>query len=71
MNISSSPNEVSITIDGKKFGKTPLSQLKLMSGRHEVTAEKDLYHSYSATYDIDDGEEKSIEVTLKEAFGKC
>jgi len=70
LNISSSPNEVSITIDGKKFGETPLSQLKLMSGRHEVKAEKDLYHPYSATYDIDDGEEKSIEVTLKEAFGK-
>jgi len=70
INVISTPSDVNVTIDGKNFGKTPLSQLKLMSGRHEITAEKELYHPYSATHDIDDGEEKTLEVILKEAFGK-
>jgi len=70
LNITSIPQGTKITIDGKMYGKTPLSNIKLMSGRHKIKAEKELYHPHSATYDVQDAEEKKVELVLSPAFGK-
>jgi len=70
LNITSIPSGARITIDGKSFGLTPLSSIKLLSGRHELKAEKELYHPHAATYDVQDGEQKRIALELDKAFGK-
>ncbi|MBC8174382.1 MAG: PEGA domain-containing protein [Candidatus Marinimicrobia bacterium] len=70
LNITSIPSGARITIDGKTFGVTPLSSIKLLSGRHELKAEKELYHPHSATYDVQDAEEKKVELVLSPAYGK-
>ncbi len=72
--ISSTPLNAKITLDGKVYGTTPSAKqsskgASIESGPHTITIGLDLYHSYTEQFSIIDGQEKNITATLLPAFG--
>ena len=61
------PARSSVKIDGKLY-VTP-KDLQINSGRHIATVERDMYHTYEESFEIFDGDNKTINAVLKPAFG--
>jgi len=69
LTVSSSQTNATVTLDEKQIGNAPISRKEIESAQHTLLVEKDLYHSYTETFSIQDGEEKNISAVLKPAFG--
>lgn len=69
LSVVSHPDSAEIFIDGISYGKTPLTDVKVPSGKHLLTANLNLYHKYSMEFEITDEEKKQIEFELSPAFG--
>lgn len=67
--ISSTPSNAKITMDGKLYGTTPSAKQSIESGSHTITIGLDLYYSYTEQFIIVDGQGKNITAKLKPAFG--
>lgn len=67
--INSTPTDAEVLIDGKLVGTTPLTHGQISSGSHVLTVRKSLYHSHTENFNIEDGEDKRFNISLKEAYG--
>ncbi len=65
---SNVPNS-SVYLDDKLFGPAPLAKRNIESGRHMVRVDAPLYHSRTQEMVINDGDDKSLDIVLKQAFG--
>jgi hypothetical protein len=61
------PAESRVKIDGKNY-PTP-QDIRINSGRHIATVERNMYHTYQESFEILDGDNKTINAVLKPAFG--
>lgn len=69
LSATSTPTGAEVLLDNKSIGTTPLRQEKIRSGFHEVIIRKVNYHDHRESFNINDGETKIVDVTLKEGFG--
>jgi hypothetical protein len=67
--ITSSPSNAEVLLDGKLVGTTPLARGQISSGSHKLTVRKSLYYDHTENFNINDGDDKRFDITLKEAFG--
>lgn len=67
--ISSTPIGADVFLNGKNVGVTPLNKQIIQSGIHEVTVRKANYYDHKESLRIADGDEKTLNIALKEAFG--
>ena len=68
LDIMSTPHDASVTIDGKLYGKTPITVEQMIEGEHHVVLTHDGYTKETRYISINDRESASIEVMLsKEA----
>ena len=56
-----------VKIDGKVY-PTP-QDIRINSGRHIATIDRNMYHTYEESFEIFDGDNKTINAVLKPAFG--
>jgi hypothetical protein len=56
-----------VKIDGKVY-PTP-KDIRINSGRHIATIDRNMYHTYEESFEIFDGDNKTINAVLKPAFG--
>ena len=64
LDVSSTPWDADITIDGKNYGKTPTTINNLLVGTYTVKLTKAGYAPLTKTLTIDEGETESINVEL-------
>ena len=57
-----------VKIDGKVY-PTP-QDIRINSGRHIATIDRNMYHTYEESFEIFDGDNKTINAVLKPAFGR-
>jgi hypothetical protein len=62
--LTSSPENASVTIDGKSQGQTPVS-VSLPAGRHSVEASLELYRSLAETVEVSEGEVTKVNFRLE------
>ena len=67
--ISSTPSNAEVLLNGRPVGTTPLSRSQISSGNHELIVRSPLYHEHKENFSIADGDNKSFNISLKEAFG--
>ena len=68
--VSSTPDDASVTLDGKPTGKkTPCTLEEVLSDDYTVKLEKEQYHEYKQTVTVNDGQTKNMDIELKPAFG--
>ena len=67
LDITSTPRDADITIDGKLFGKTPITVEQLLEGEHTVIISKDGYSSFKKVVNISDGTSETLSATMQEA----
>jgi hypothetical protein len=65
---SNVPNST-VYLDDKLLGPAPLTKKNIESGRHTVRVDAPMYHSQTETMEVKDGDDKSLDVVLKQAFG--
>jgi hypothetical protein len=63
------PSGAEAMLNGKPIGTTPISGYRIGSGSHELELKSSLHHPLKQRIEIKDGEEKNINLTLKQAFG--
>jgi hypothetical protein len=68
--VTSSPSDAEVFLNGKYIGNTPLERAEISSGTHELKIRKTLYHEHTETIIIEDGDEKSFPVNLDPAYGE-
>jgi hypothetical protein len=61
------PTGSRVKIDGKVY-PTP-QDIRINSGRHIATIDRNMYHTYEESFEIFDGDNKTINAVLKPAFG--
>ncbi len=61
------PTVSRVKIDGKIY--TEPQNISINSGKHIVTVERNMYHTYQESFEIFDGDNKTINAVLKPAFG--
>ncbi len=64
LDITSTPRDADVTIDGKHYGKTPLTVEQLLAGEHEINLSKSQYAPERRTIIINEDENLSIDVTF-------
>lgn len=69
LQVNSTPTGATVHINGRMVGTTPLKNYVVPSGIHEITLHKLNYHSQTDNIRISDGENKTHQIILKEAFG--
>ena len=62
--VSGSPADATVYVDGKKAGTTPLLVNKILIGSHKVRIEKDGYDKQEKTVTITEGQEAVMDYTL-------
>ena len=68
LDIVSTPRDAEVIIDGKSYGKTPLSIEKILEGEHKVILKKEGYSSSNKTIDISEGKSESLQITLNKGL---
>ena len=69
IDITSEPDGAEIYVNDQKMGVTP-ANFELTAGEHKLTIRKSLYHTYSGTFVIEEGESKILEkINLISKFG--
>ena len=66
LDITSTPHDADVTIDGKHYGKTPLTIEQLLEGKHEVIISKDGYIVETHVLQIEENKGTIVNVELKE-----
>lgn len=61
INITSEPAGADVLLNNQKVGVTPF-QDNIIAGDYELTLKKDLYHPYSATFSMTEGDTKELPV---------
>lgn len=65
LDVTSTPHDADVSIDGKSYGKTPLTIERLLEGEHKVVISKSQYASDTRTIIINENVNASINVALK------
>ena len=65
LDITSTPHDADVTIDGKSYGKTPLTVEELLEGEHTIIIAKQDYSSYNSNIKISGKETASVSAILK------
>ena len=65
LDITSTPRDADVTIDGKAFGKTPTTIEQLLEGSHQVVVSKQDFQSQKTTIIISENETESLSLPLK------
>lgn len=68
--VTSTPTDAEVYLDDKYIGNTSLSRAQISSGNHNLKVRKALYHEHTESFTIADGDDKTLPVTLKAAFGE-
>ena len=68
LNTTPTPGESIVKIDGKVYYDH--KNIQLNTGRHSLIVEKNLYHTFEQSFEINDGDELSLNALLKPAFGR-
>ena len=68
--VSGSPADATVYVDGKKMGTTPLLVNKILIGSHKVRIEKDGYDKQEKTVTITEGQEAVLDYTLTKTVVK-
>ncbi|MFA7124043.1 MAG: PEGA domain-containing protein, partial [Candidatus Delongbacteria bacterium] len=68
--ISTNPQKCKIYFDGIFEGYSPMKKEMFLSGNHSIKAECELYHEEIQDFHLSDGENKSISLNLKQAYGE-
>ena len=66
LDVVSTPHDADVTIDGKAYGKTPLTVEQLLEGEHQVSISKDGYGKETTSVKISENETANVTITLKE-----
>ncbi|MBO4464090.1 MAG: PEGA domain-containing protein [Prevotella sp.] len=66
LDVTSTPHDADVTIDGKQYGKTPLTVEQLLEGGHQVVLSKEGYFPETKKLNIQGNEEATIIAELKE-----
>ena len=64
LDIVSTPHDASITIDGKSYGKTPLTVEQLLEGEHQVVVSLTGYENESKSVYIRENETVNVTITI-------
>lgn len=64
LKVSANINGAELYIDGKKQGTTPVGDITLKPGTHEVSLSKEGYLAWNGTVDIQRGKARSLNATL-------
>jgi len=64
LDVTSTPHDAEVTIDGKQYGKTPLTVDQLLEGEHKVVISKPKYTSDTRTVNISENVNASIDAKL-------
>ena len=64
LDVTSTPHDAEVTIDGKLYGKTPLTVDQLLEGEHKVVISKPKYTSDTRTVNISENVNASIDAKL-------
>ncbi len=67
--VNSTPSGAEVLLDGRALGTSPLPRGEISSGQHELKIRKALYHEYTETFFIEDGDDKQFDINLRAAFG--
>ncbi len=59
----------SVYLDDRLLGPAPLVKRNIESGRHIVRVEAPMYHSHTQEILLGDGDDKSLDIFLRQAFG--
>ncbi len=70
LKIITTPPGAALFIDGKQSGVTPYENRQQPSGNYNIRLSKDLYHEHLESLTLSDGENKILNIQLKEAFGQ-
>lgn len=69
LSIYSAPDQAEVFLNGQKVGFTPYTD-QLIAGEYQLMLTKDLYHPYSGTFTLEEGETKELPlINLKPRFG--
>jgi len=68
--VNSTPTGAEVLLNNREMGTTPLERGQISSGTHELTVRKSLYHEHTEHFTIEDGDDKTFNIELKEAFGQ-
>jgi len=68
--IQTNPANAMVYLDGTRLGKAPIQRRKIESGTHDLRIEKDMYHTYEKSINLQDGDDKTLTPQLKPAFGE-
>ena len=66
LDVTSIPHEADVTIDGKQYGKTPLTIEKILEGEHSIVLNKEGYSKETSSAIIHENENTFISILLKE-----
>ena len=66
LDVVSTPYDASVEIDGKVYGKTPITVERLLEGEHQVSVSKDGYIKETIPVDITDKETATVNISLNE-----
>ncbi len=66
LDVTSTPHDADVTIDGKQYGKTPLTIEQLLEGGHQVVLSKEGFSSYNKAVIIKEGETETVSAELQE-----
>jgi hypothetical protein len=67
LSINANVSDAKVLVNGKKIGKTPLSDVTVSPGEHKITVEKQGYEPYRKTIRLGKGSSMSLYVDLREA----
>lgn len=70
LSISSDPAGADVILNNSNRGQTPIEGLRLDSGEYNLEIRQSLYHPYSESFLLADGENKDIDIRLEPAFGE-
>jgi TolB-like protein len=70
LNVSTSPTEAKVFIDGRELGSTPLEDHRLPSGDYVLSLKTEYYKEYQQMITIEDGKPLELDAALVADFGR-
>jgi len=70
LNVSSTPSEGLILLDGREIGSTPLRDYRIPSGDYVLSIKKKFYKEYQQMLTIEDGKAQTHDLALIADFGR-
>ncbi|MDY0392973.1 MAG: PEGA domain-containing protein [Candidatus Bipolaricaulis sp.] len=70
LQLTSTPSSAEVLLNGKAIGTSPVDRRRISSGNYEITVRKPLYHEHIERFTVNDSEDKTLNIKLKEAFGE-